>query len=174
MTRPGIAARQILRVIGRFVVGILVVGYSLLDQLLFPLFRPLIGRLSRLRLFEAIGTGIGRLPPYVALLVLGVPFVAIEPLKILALWWLGVGHLVQGLILLIFAHALSILILERVYQAGEKQLMKIGWFKRMMAWVFSLRDKAMAIARATAVWQSSSRAAADLRARFRKLIGGLR
>ena len=30
------------RAIGRFLVGIVVVGYSILDTVLFPLFRPLI------------------------------------------------------------------------------------------------------------------------------------
>jgi hypothetical protein len=164
------AAYRIARAVGRFLVGILVVGYSILDTLLFPVFRPLIRWLSGVRLFEAIGALIVRLPPYVVLLILAVPFVVLEPLKVFALYWFALGHLIQGGALLIVAHGLSILTLERLYHAGKPQLMQIGWFARIMGWLGGLRDRALEIARSTAAWQWSARVAADLRAWFRGLI----
>lgn len=169
-TRQRSSGYRALRAVGRFVVGIFVVGYAILDTVLFPLFRPLIGYLSGLRLFEAIGALILKLPPYVVLLILAVPFVVLEPLKVFALYWFALGHLIQGGVLLVVAHTLSILTLERLYQAGKPQLMKIGWFARVMGWLGALRDRALAIARATAAWQWSARVATDVRAWFRGLV----
>ncbi len=39
----------------RFVVGVVVFAYALLDELLFPVFRPLIRWLGGLALFERLG-----------------------------------------------------------------------------------------------------------------------
>ena len=77
-------------------------------------------------------------------------------------------------ILLIVAHGGSILTLERFYHAGEPQLMKIGWFARIMRWLGGLRDRALEIARSTAVWQWSAKVAADFRAWFRGLLQSAR
>ncbi len=167
--RYGGPVMGILRTIGRILVGVLVVAYAILDTVLFPLFRPLIGYLSGLRLFEALGALIQRLPPYLVLVILAVPFVVLEPLKVFALWWIAVGHIIQGGVLLIFAHILSILTLERLYHTGHSQLMQIGWFKRLMRWVTGLRDIALGWARASAAWRWGARLAADLRSWLRSV-----
>ena len=163
-----------LRALVRLVVGIAVVGYTLLDELLFPLFRPLIAYLSGLRLFEALGALLQRLPPYAMLVVLAVPFVLIEPLKVFALYWLALGHVIQGGALLFASHALSILILERLYHTGHAQLMRIGWFKRLMGWVTALRDRVLGWVRATAAWRWARQVAGDIRAWFRGLLRSVR
>src|SRR3569832_986151 len=165
---------RVLRAVGRFLVGIVVVGYSILDTVLFPLFRPLIRYLSGLWLFEAIGALIVRLPPYVVLLILAVPFVALEPLKVFALYWFALGHLIQGGILLIVAHGASILTLERLYHAGKPQLMKIGWFKRIMGWLGGLRDAALKFAKSTAAWKWAAETASAVRAWVRRVIQSAR
>ena len=167
-------AMGVLRAIGRFVVGIFVVGYAILDTLLFPLFRPLIRYLSGLRLFEAIGALLVKLPPYVVLLILAVPFAVLEPLKVFALYWFALGHLIQGGILLIVAHGLSILTLERLYHAGKPQLMKIGWFARVMGWLGALRDTALNFAKSTAAWKWAAETASSVRAWFRRVIQSAR
>lgn len=172
--RPLNPLQQALRHVGRFVVGIFVVGYSILDQLLFPLFRPLIGWLSGLKLFELIGAGLQKLPPYVMLLVLAVPFFLLEPLKLFALYWIAVGHIYQGAALTILAHVLSILTLERLYHAGKPQLMQIGWFARLMAWLGGIRDTALRIAKSTAVWKWSAEIALAVRAWLRSVLQSVR
>lgn len=85
--------------IGRFVVAVAVVAYTLLDELLFPLFRPAIRWLSDLRVFQRLGALLGRLPPYAALAALGVPFAIIEPAKLGALWVVASGRVVEGTVL---------------------------------------------------------------------------
>ena len=176
MTEPrrGSTSRRFARAIGRFVVGIFVVGYTVLDAVLSLLFGPLIRALSALRLFGAIGALLGRLPPYLVLLILAVPFVVLEPLKVFALYWFALGHLVQGGELLVVAHGLSILTLERLYHAGKPQLMKIGWFALLMDWLGGLRDAALRIARSTGAWQWAARVVNDVRAWFRGLVRSAR
>jgi hypothetical protein len=162
------------RAVGRFVVGIFVVAYAVLDAILSPVFRPLIRFLSELRLFEAIGALLLRLPPYLVLLILAVPFVVLEPLKVFALYWFALGHLIQGGVLLIVAHGLSILTLERLYHAGRPQLMKIGWFATLMSWLGGLRDAALSFARSTGAWQWAARVIRDSRAWVRRLVRAAR
>jgi hypothetical protein len=163
-----------LRAIGRAIVTVVVVGYTLLDDVIFPLLRPILRWLGRLRVFEIIGAGIGRLPPYLVLVLFAVPFVIIEPVKIFALCWSAVGHPIQGLILLGIAQVASILICERIYHAGKSQLMRIGWFARLMGWIFALRDRAFAWAKSTAVWQAGAAMARSARLWFAGVLASIR
>ena len=165
---------QIIRAMARFVVAVLVVAYTLLDELLFPLFRPAIRWLSGLMLFQRLGMLIGRLPPYVALVLLAVPFVIIEPAKVGALWVIATGHVIEGTVLLLIAQVASLLICERIFHAAYEPLMRIGWFARVLGWLFALRDKALAIGRATAVWKAAVAMGRAVRDWVRGMVGSLR
>jgi hypothetical protein len=165
---------RILRAIGRAIVTVVVVVYTLLDDVLFPLLRPLLRWLGRLRVFETIGATIARLPPYVVLVLFAVPFVIIEPVKVFALYWGAVGHPVQGLILLGIAQVASILICERIYHVGQGQLLRIGWFARLMGWIFRLRDRAFAWAKSTAAWRAAAATARSIRLWFAGVLASMR
>jgi len=153
-----------LRFIGRCLLAIVLVFYTLLDELLFPLLRPLMTALGRLRVFELLGAGIGRLPPYVALITLAVPLVIIEPVKVFALFWTGTGHWVQGPVLLVLSYVLSILVVDRIYHAAHAPLMRIFWFKKLMTWLAALRRRGMEWAKSTAIWGAAARLIKSLRA----------
>ena len=161
---------QVLRAIGRVIATVLVAIWVALDELLFPLVRPLIAWLGRLPVFAQVGALIGRLPPYVVLVLLAVPFVLIEPVKIFALYLIATGLPIRGIVLLAFAHLLSILTLDRIYHAGRGQLMKIAWFARLMAWLVRLRDRAFGWVKASAAWRWAATNIAGLRAWVRRLL----
>lgn len=163
-----------LRAVGRFFVAVAVVGYTILDELLFPLFRPVIRWLTGLRPFQRLGEWLGRLPPYAALVALGVPFVIIEPAKVVALWWVGTGHVISGTIALLLAHALSLLVVERIFHAVYRPLMRIGWFARLLGWLFAIRDRAIAMVKSTAAWRAASMWARGLREWFRGVLASRR
>lgn len=166
--------RRVARFVGRLVVTVAVVVYTILDQLLFPLLRPLLRWLSGLRFFESLGAAIGRLPPYVVLILLAVPFAIIEPLKVFALYWGATGHVVQGGVLLVAAHLLSILTCDRIYHAGREPLLRIGWFRRLMEWLVFLRDRAIGWARETGVWQWSAATIRAVRGWLAGVLASLR
>lgn len=163
-----------IRAIGRFFVAVAVVGYTILDELLFPLLRPLIGWITSLRLIQLFGAWLGRLPPYAALVALGIPFVIIEPAKVVAIWWIGTGHVITGTIVLLLAHALSLLVVERVFHAVYQPLMRIGWFAKLLGWLFAIRDRAIELVKATAAWRIASQWARGIRDWFRRLVATFR
>jgi hypothetical protein len=165
---------NVLRLIGRASAVVVVVFWSVLDEVLFRPFRPVVRWLSSLKIFEGIGSVIQRSPPYLVLIMLAVPFVLIEPIKVFALYWIAEGHFVQGTVLLVFAHVLSIFTLDRIYHTGHGQLMKIGWFARLMTWVVGLRDLAFGWVKRTAAWQAAARIASGVRNWFRSLVGSTR
>ena len=158
------------RVIARIVVTIGVVIYTLLDELLFPLFRPAIHWLGELRLFQQLATLIQRLPPYGVLALLAVPFIVLEPAKLFAIYWGAVGHPAQGVILLLIAQVASILTCDRIFHVGYEPLMRIGWFNRLMAWSIGLRDLALDRAKSTGVWKAAAAFGRGIRDWFRSLL----
>lgn len=163
-----------LRVIGRIVLSVLLILWTLLEAILLPVLRPLLSALGSLRLFEAIGAGLGRLPPYAALVAFAVPFIIIEPIKAFALYWFGIGHIVQGGVLYVVAHIASIVIVERIYHAAHEPLMRIGWFKRLMTWLGEIRDVGVKWAKSTPIWQSAAALTVGVRKQFTSWISALR
>lgn len=150
--------------------SVCVVVYVVIDELLTGILWPAIAGLSRLKIFRLIGDAIASLPPYGVLVLLGVPFVIIEPVKVFALYWIATGHLVQGPILLVLAHVLSILSCDRIYHSGHAKLMQIAWFKRLMTWLVGLRDLALGWVRSTALWRTVSGTVSALRKRIVALV----
>lgn len=162
------------RLIARVVVTIGVVIYTLLDELLFPLFRPAIRWLGKLQLFQRLGALIRQLPPYAVLALLVVPFVVLEPAKLFAIYWGAVGHPLQGVVLLLIAQVASILTCDRIFHVGYAPLMRIGWFNRLMTWLIHLRDLALGWAKSTGVWKASATFARGIRDWFHGLLASVR
>ncbi|MDB5562166.1 MAG: hypothetical protein JWN11_1584 [Hyphomicrobiales bacterium] len=153
------------RLVGRIIVSIVLIVYMAIDAILTLLLWPAIAQLSRLRLFQRLGEGIARLPPYVVLVLLAIPFILIEPVKVFAVYWIASGHLMQGPVLLVAAYVLSILICDRIYHAGHAKLMQIGWFKTLMDWLIGLRNRGVGWIKSRPAWVAVSQAVANLRRR---------
>ncbi len=161
---------QVLKVGGRVVAVLVVVVWLALDDLFFLIVRPLVAWLSRLAPFKRLGAIIARLPPYGVLVLLAIPFVVVEPFKVLALYLIATGVVIRGVLLLIAAYFVSILTLDSLYQAGHGQLMKIGWFARLIKWIVELRDWALGWVRTTAAWKWAAARAASVRVWARSLV----
>lgn len=166
----GNSTTQVLKVIGRVIAVLVVVVWLALDDLFFLVVKPLVTSLSRLALFQRIGAGVARLPPYGVLVLLAIPFVVVEPFKVLALYWIATGLVIRGVLLLIAAYFVSILTLDSLYQAGHGQLMKIGWFARLIKWIVELRDWALGWVRSTPAWKWAAARAASVRDWARSLV----
>jgi hypothetical protein len=145
-----------------------VILWTLLQSLMEVVLGPLLRFFGGFPLFALIGEGLGRLPPYVALVTLAIPFAIIEPIKAVMLYWFGVGHYIQGGIGYVLAHLASLLIVDRIYHAAHAPLMRIGWFARLMGWLDALRQLVLGWARATPLWQSAARLGRAIRVRFRR------
>ncbi|QRG05578.1 hypothetical protein EZH22_21305 [Xanthobacter dioxanivorans] len=111
----------------RIVCGIVI----LLDELVRPLYRPLLRWLAGLELMQALERQVSRLSPYLILILIAVPYLIIEPLKFVALLWIADGHVRTGTALFLIAYLVSFVLIERIYSAGREKLMTLPW----MAWL---------------------------------------
>lgn len=140
----------------------LIVFYLALDALAAPIFRPLIGWFAKLRFVIRLQDLVAALPPYGILALLAIPFAIAEPAKLFAVILFATGRPIVGGALFILAYFVTFVVVERIYSAGRDKLRTIGWFARLMDWLFGFRDSVLAFVRAT-------RAAALVRAVRRRL-----
>ena len=119
-----------------------------------------------LRLVVRAEAWIGRRPPYAVLTLLAMPFAIVEPLKIVALVVMAHSAFAAGLVLLGLGHLASFLIVERIYRAGEAQLMTIGWLAAVMRRITRVRDAVLGWLRSRPAWQRLAGRARRLRARI--------
>ena len=114
-----------------------------------PLQRMLarIGRWPGLRWIEGC---VRRMPPWAAVILFVVPAAVLLPVKLLALWAIGRGHLVLGMLVIVAAKIVGTAIVARLFTLTQPALMQLRWF----AWAYShwMRLKQTVLARARASW----------------------
>ena len=132
-----------------------VVVYVILDGIVTPIFRPLLRWVSRLRFVIRLQDIVAALPPYAILVLLAVPLAFAEPAKIYALVLMGEGHFASGLAMMGLAYLVSLVVAERIYNAGRAKLRTIAWFATLMDWLIGNRDRLLAWARTTRIWTNS-------------------
>jgi hypothetical protein len=130
----------------------LVAIYVVLDDLLVPLFRPIVRWIVDLSLIVRLQQFAAALPPYGILALMAGPFALGEPAKLYAVLLIGTGHWLTGLVVLALAYLVTIILVERVYSAGKAKLRTIGWFAIVMDWLAALRDQVQEWARSTPVF----------------------
>ncbi|MDQ0346645.1 hypothetical protein [Ancylobacter vacuolatus] len=153
-----------------FLFRLLCAPLILLDELVRPLYRPLIARLAALKIMHAFERWIAARSVWTILVLLIVPYATIEPLKFVALLWIAGGWPKAGTVLFLVAYLLSFVVIERIYSAGRAKLMTLPW----MAWVIltlaTLRDRVVAALRLDRLKASLRRTARDLRRRLALLL----
>ena len=167
MTRTDEHSR--LRRVFLFPAKAVVVLYVVLDGIVTPVVRPLVGWVAKLRFVIRLQDIVAALPPYAILVLLAVPFAFAEPAKIYALVLMTGGQFVAGLVTISIAYLVSLLVVERIYHAGRKKLKTIRWFAKLMDWLTGIRDRLLAWARATRVWAFSVQVKLAARALVAKL-----
>jgi hypothetical protein len=144
--------KSFLRKIAQLLLWPFVAGYMLLNGLLLPAFRPLIAAFSRLPLFGRLCAWLLTIPPYPAMLLFAIPFAILEPLKLLALYWTAIGHVLTGTVAMIVLHGLSILSTERLFAVLKPTFLTIPWFAALWGRITSIRDRLLAWVRETRAW----------------------
>lgn len=134
--------------------------FILLDEMARPIYRPLIGWVASWQLTHLFERWVAARQRFTILALLAVPFAIVEPLKLIALIWIGKGFVTTGVVTLAFAHLVSFVVIERIYSAGRDKLLTFGWLAYVMGLVTAVRDWLLTWARSSPLW----RAAADIRA----------
>jgi hypothetical protein len=70
-----------------------------------------------------------------------VPVLLVEPLKLVALLLAGKGHWLSGTGMILGAYAASLLCVERLFRIVKPKLMMMDWFAKGWTWFTWLRDK---------------------------------
>jgi hypothetical protein len=94
-------------------------------------------RVSCVRLHRLLN----RLGPYQSLLILAIPLAIVEPLKLVALFVVGEGHFVAGVLIMIFAYAGSLFVTERLFLVLKPKLLTLSWFAVAWQWFVTVGDK---------------------------------
>jgi hypothetical protein len=113
---------------------------------------PLIARIRRRRRMTFLARTRRRLQkmtPYLSLVLLLVPLLLVEPLKLVAVFVAGEGHWLTGTGMLIGAYTASLLFVERLFRVVKPKLMTLGWFARLWTWFVTLRNKVIPCASKT-------------------------
>jgi hypothetical protein len=123
----------------------------------------LAARLARLPLWARIERWIASLPRWGALIVMGAPTLALFPIKLLALYFLGNGQAAMGTTVLVVAKLVGTALLARLFQITQPALMQFAWFAKWYPRWKAWKDGLMAQVRATVVWQAGRRIKSTLR-----------
>jgi hypothetical protein len=143
--------RRVLIHLAEALVGI----YVVLDDLLTPVFRPLVRWVVTFPLILRLQQLAADLPPYGILGLMTVPFALGEPAKLYGVILIGTGHWITGFIVLGLAYLVTLVLVERVYTAGKAKLRTIGWFAFVMDWLIAVQDQVHAWARSTPIWAAA-------------------
>jgi hypothetical protein len=79
---------------------------------------------------------INKLPIFIVVIIYGVPFLIVEPLKAVLLWLMATGHFLFGLVSLIILQTFGLSLLALVFDLTRERLLTLKWF----AWCY---DKAL-------------------------------
>lgn len=120
--------------------------------------------LSRLPWLGQLERRIARLPPWAALLAFGVPVVTLVPVKLLALYLFGQGHMAWGFCLVVAAKLTGTALAARLFQLTEPALMQLKWFARLYTPWKSWKDRVLMQIRQSSPWRAAGRFKARLKA----------
>jgi hypothetical protein len=112
----------------------------------------LFDRFARLPMWARLERQITMLPPWSVLFVFGIPVLALFPVKILALYLFGKGHVFTGAIMLVGAKLFGTAVCARIFQLTKPALMKIGWFSRWYPRWKKWKDAILSKVRQTYFW----------------------
>jgi len=84
-----------------------------------------------------------QLGPYPSLVVLAIPLIGVEPVKLVAVLVAGDGHFITGLFFLILAYAVSLFVTERLFIILKPKLMTLPWFAKSWRWFVALRRRTL-------------------------------
>ena len=116
--------------------GALVALIVLFEEWGWEPLQRLMARIGRWPLVRQVEAVIVRLPPWAALIVLGLPSLLLVPVKLAALWLIGWGHGTLGVVVIVVAKMVGTAIVARLFALTRPALMRITWFEVIYArWV---------------------------------------
>lgn len=124
-----------------------------------------IGRWPGLRWIEG---WVRSLPPWAAVALFALPTLLLLPMKLLALWALGHGHVVLGMLVILLAKVVGTAVVARLFTLTQPALMQLLWF----AWAYRrwthFKHAVLERARASWAWRMARVIQRQWRQRWRR------
>jgi hypothetical protein len=131
------------------VVLVLAVIYFLVDAIFLSFAKSVASWIAEHWIFESLRVWIVSLPPYPTLGLFALPLAVLEPVKPMAAYLVGTGHVATGLICLVVAEILKLVLVERLFSVSRNKLMSIPAF----AWAYGKYIAARNCVTSMKVWQ---------------------
>ncbi len=130
LVRGGMALWRLLRPFLIFALNVLVALLLLFEEWGWRPLSNLLAQLARFRIWALLELWIAGLPPYGALVALGIPTAILVPAKLFGVYLLALGHVFSAVFVLIAAKLASTALIARIFLLTKPALMQIGWFQR--------------------------------------------
>jgi hypothetical protein len=135
--------------ISKPIVYLLAAVYFLVDAIFLTIAKPLAKWAAEHWISERLRGWIVALPPYPTLALFSLPLVILEPVKPLAAYLVGTGHVAMGLIILGVGEILKLVLVERIFSMSRDKLMSIPAF----AWAYCKYVAAKGSVTSMEAWQ---------------------
>jgi hypothetical protein len=93
------------------------------------------------------------LPPYAALALFVLPSVSLLPVKLLALWLIGQGHVLLGATVVVAAKVAGTALVARLFSLTQPALMQLAWFASLYGRWTRWKEALLAQVRASWPWR---------------------
>jgi hypothetical protein len=151
---------RVLRYAGRAIILTVAFLYFLIDFIFFSVLRPLRRRLMALRWVRIVREWVAGLNRYVALVLLLVPWLLLEPIKPIAFLLFARKHHLAATLLIVAAEIIKLTLFEQLFDMTKPKLMTFPWF----AWCYGRWRAAVDYVRSLPVWHKMLRWSRTVRA----------
>ena len=127
--------------------------YFLVDAIFMIVARPFANRIGEHWIFGSVRIWILSLRPYPALALFAVPLIVLEPVKPVAAYLAGTGHIAVGMTVLVTGEVLKLVLVERLFSASRHKLISIPAF----AWTYGRYLQAKEWLESFEAWQTARR-----------------
>jgi len=151
--RAARAAWRFLRPYVIFALNVLAALILLFEEWGWRPLSNLLAQLARFRVWALAELWIAGLPPYGALVALGIPSAILIPAKLFGVYLLALGHLLSAATVLVLAKLASTALIARIFILTKPALMQIGWFQRAYETFLPWQEALFAWIRGSWVWR---------------------
>ena len=115
--------------------------------------QALLARLGRWPGLRWVEARVQALPPWAALLVFALPAALLLPVKLLALWAVGHGHMVLGMAVIVLAKVAGTAVVARLFTLTQPALLQLPWFAWGYAHWLAFKERLLLRVRASWPWR---------------------
>ena len=127
--------------------------YFLVDAIFMTVVRPFANRIAEHWTFGSLRAWIVSLRPYPTLALFAVPLIVLEPVKPVAAYLAGTGHIAMGLIVFVVGEVLKLVLVERLFSVSRDKLISIP----AVAWTYERYWQAKEWLESFEAWQTARR-----------------